>query len=499
MIARNSVVYKNKKAIVDGDICFTYHEYKKLCDQCAYGLVNEGIESGDRIAIISMNSEEYMILYGAVAKIGAVIIPINYRLAEGEIIYILQDTKPKIIITSMEYKEIAYKMLSMIPSIQKVFVSKITESEHNIIPFRNIFSSDSCNDRIICKDDNSEYIIIYTAAVNGKPRGCVLSQRNIISAGMQMAQLFNLKNEDCYVGTLPLFHIGGLAMTMAIMYQGGKNVIMQYFDPFTVLNLVEKERGTFFGTFPPMLSAILDAQEKQNYDLSSLRGVGGIDNTETIIRFLKNNPQATFFVLYGQTEAMPISGCDVKEKQGSIGRPSIMTRISIVDDLEKDVPVGEEGEICVRSPSVFIKYLNLEKETEYTFRGGWHHTGDRGRLDEEGYLYYCGRNPEKELIKSGGENVYPAEVERAILGHEEVKEVSVIGIPDPQWGEAVLAVCVLKEGASLTEDKLIEFVANKIARYKKPKHVIFVDNLPKKDNGQIDREEVKKLFLKINN
>ncbi|MBW2561482.1 MAG: AMP-binding protein, partial [Deltaproteobacteria bacterium] len=200
--------------------------------------------------------------------------------------------------------------------------------------------------------------------------------------------------------------------------------------------------------------------------------------------------------LYGQTEAMPVSGCDITEKPGSIGLPAIMTRVAVFDDLDQEVPIGVQGEICVRSPAVFLGYWNLEADTAYTFRNGWHHTGDLGSIDKDGFIWYAGRKPEKELIKPGGENVYPMEVEKAILAHDSIEEVTVIGVPDAEWGEAVQAVCVLKKGKDIGGDELIEFVASKIARYKKPKHVIFVKSLPKTASGEIDRKEIKKTYLR---
>jgi long-chain acyl-CoA synthetase len=163
----------------------------------------------------------------------------------------------------------------------------------------------------------------------------------------------------------------------------------------------------------------------------------------------------------------------------------------LVDDYDRDVAVGQPGEIVIRGPITFEKYWNLEDDTAYTFRDGWHHTGDVGRLDEEGYLWYMKRKAEKELIKPGGENVYPAEVEKAILQHEAVLEACVFGVPDKEWGEAVKAVCVLKDGTRLRQDELIEFVGSRIARYKKPKHVVFIDALPKDEDGNVDREKVK--------
>jgi long-chain acyl-CoA synthetase len=180
------------------------------------------------------------------------------------------------------------------------------------------------------------------------------------------------------------------------------------------------------------------------------------------------------------------------EKPGSAGRPSPLVRVALFDDYDNEVPSGMPGEICVRSPSLFLGYWGREDDTAYTFRNGWHHTGDIGRFDEDGYLWYVKRKAQEGLIKPGGENVYPAEVEKAILAHEAVAEVCVIGVPDSEWGEAIKAICVRKPGKSIDAQELINFVATKIARYKKPKHVVFVDALPKTEDGKIDRDQIKK-------
>ncbi len=293
----------------------------------------------------------------------------------------------------------------------------------------------------------------------------------MIAVGLQIAELLQLAGGDCHLCILPLFHIGGLAMTLATMHQGGENVIVDRFDPRLVWKLIAKEQGTFFTAFPPILASILDVQEKDpdSFAGTSLRSVCGMDSPETLARFFRLNPQAAFYSLYGQTEAMPVSGCNYQQKSGSIGPPAILTRVAILDDLDREVAPGTPGEICVRSPAVFRGYWNRLEETASTFRNGWHHTGDLGRCDEEGYLWYAGRKPEKELIKPGGENVYPAEVEQVILGHGAIEEVCVVGVPDPEWGDAVQAVCVLREGMTLSAGDLIDFVAAKIARYKKPK------------------------------
>jgi acyl-CoA synthetase (AMP-forming)/AMP-acid ligase II len=223
-----------------------------------------------------------------------------------------------------------------------------------------------------------------------------------------------------------------------------------------------------------------------------LRVVSGIDVPETIARLRTTCPQATFWSAYGQTETSgSVSLAPFDERPGSAGRPTALNTVAVVDELDRPLPTGATGEIVVRGPMVFQGYWRCEADNAFTLRNGWHHTGDMGRVDAEGYLWYTGRSPAKELIKPGGENVYPAEVERAIMEHPSLAQVVVLGVPDVQWGEAVKAVCVLKAGCTLSAEELIEFVGGRIARYKKPKHVVFVSALPLGGADSIDRAAVK--------
>ena len=496
MIARNAALYPDREAVVCGERRITFGAFRRLCDRYAAGLRREGTAAGDRIAVLAGNEADFLILYGAAAGIGAVVVPVNWRLGGDEIAYILNDTTPRFLIHSREYGESARKAAARTGSIQRRYAFQADKADGDCLPFDTLCREEETDEAEtpLPPSGNTPFMIIHTAAMGGKPRGCVLSQANLMAAGLQIAHLLRIDCRDSYIGLLPLFHIGGLAMTLAAMHQGGKNILVERFDPPSVLRLIEKEAGSFFVTFPPMLASLLDAREKGTFRTESLRVACGVDGPETIERFLKTHPRAAFYSLYGQTEAMPVSGGDYREKPGSIGRPAILTRIALCDDLDREAPLGTPGEICVRSPAVFQGYWNLEEETKYTFRNGWHHTGDLGRLDGEGFLWYAGRKPEKELIKPGGENVYPAEVEKAILSHPAIAEASVIGVPDPDWGEAVKAVCVLKEGCTVSAGGLIAFVANRIAGYKKPRHCVFVAGLPKTATGAIDREAVKKTY-----
>jgi acyl-CoA synthetase (AMP-forming)/AMP-acid ligase II len=241
------------------------------------------------------------------------------------------------------------------------------------------------------------------------------------------------------------------------------------------------------------LGAILDAQEKSGADITSLRAVMGLDAPETIERYQKVTG-GRFYNMYGQTETSCLTTMGrYDDCPGSAGRPIPLGLVVLVGDDDQAVPAGEVGEITLTGPMVFKGYWNLDEDNAHTFRNDRHHTGDLGRFDENGFLWYAGRKPEKELIKPGGENVYPAEVEKVILDHPAVAQTVVFGVPDPKWKEGIKAVCVLATGQTITAKDLIEFVGNRIARYKKPQYVQFVDSLPQRDKA-IDREAVKALY-----
>jgi len=289
---------------------------------------------------------------------------------------------------------------------------------------------------------------------------------------------------------LPLFHVAGILMIFSVMMDGGCNIIMPGFEVDMAVGFIEDHKATVFFEFPPMLSSLLDKAEEDGRDLSSLRHVLGIDHQDTAKRF-QDVTGGIFWAAYGQSETSGLTSIGpFFDKPGSVGRPLELAEVEIVNDSGKILEPGKSGEIVVRGPQVFKGYWNLQDDTNYTFRDEWHHTGDMGRIDETGYLWFEGRALEKELIKTGGENVYPSEVENVIRQHPLVKDVTVIGVPDPEWGEAIKAVCVLNSGSSISEADLIEFVAARIARFKKPKHVVFVSEIPRNNHGSLDREKI---------
>lgn len=510
LIARQAALYDDREAVVGGGRRLSFADCYRNCGAFADGLRREGIAAGDRIAVLAGNEVEFLLLCGAAAGLGVVVVPINWRLGTAEIAFILTDTRPRFLFCSRDFRERACQVAVGASFLEKVFIFAGEEKAGNIPDGQGEGKEQHSELHAFTVGEGGKergdagaapggcgtdpFLIIHTAAVGGRPRGCLLSQDNIIAAALQIGHLLHLDSRDVHMGILPLFHIGGLTMTLAALLAGGRNVLVPRFDPSVVLRLIADEGGTFLVTFPPMLGALLDAGEQGGCKPSSLRFACGVDAPATIERFLGMYPRAAFFSLYGQTEAMPVTGGDYRERPGSIGRPALLSRVMLSDDLDREVPRGTPGEICVRSPAVFRGYWNLTAETAAASRNGWHHTGDLGRLDDEGYLWYVGRKPEKELIKSGGENVYPAEVEQAILDHAAIAETCVIGIPDPEWGEAVQAFCVLKEGCTVSAGELSEFVASRIARYKRPRQVVFLADLPKTPAGTVDREAVKRAY-----
>jgi acyl-CoA synthetase (AMP-forming)/AMP-acid ligase II len=341
-------------------------------------------------------------------------------------------------------------------------------------------------------DADAGLVMIHTAAVGGRPRGALLSHANLIAASAQLLHYWSLTPDDVNLGVLPLFHVAGLGMLLAAQYAGGASVILPKFDAGTALDAIHRHRVTMLAEFPPILTTLLDAAEIRPEELSSLRIATGLDSPETITRFERLCPQARFWSVFGQSETSGfVTMGRFRERPGAAGQPTFLATVAVLDDADSPVAPGEVGEIAVRGPTVFKGYWRCDADNAFAFRNEWHHTGDQGTFDADGYLWYRGRSPAKELIKPGGENVYPAEVERAIAAHPAIEEVVVIGVPDAQWGEAVKAVCSCKSGQTATAQEIIDFVGARIARYKRPKFVAFVDAMPKTAAGAIDRAKVK--------
>ena len=491
VIRRNARQFAGRTAFVFGDQRITHDEYLVRAERLAAGLAGAGVAAGDRVGILARNAPEYADLCGAVAFLGAILLPVNWRLNADEITYVLNDGAPKLLIVDAEDQPRVGAITGALPSITRYY--GLGGHAAPFRPFAELTTSGAALPAVDVDADEG-YVIIHTAAVDGRPRGALISQSGLIAAGAQQLHYWQLDERDVGLVAVPLFHVTGLGIALTLQLAGGASVVLSRFDPEEVARKIAAEKATVFAEFAPMLLGLLDKAKETGSDLGSLRVVTGLDTADTIGRFEAACPQARFWAVYGQSETSGIVTAALwRDRPGSAGRATFLNAVEVVDELDQILPPGQVGEIVVRGPMVFRGYWRRDDDNAVTFRNGWHHTGDMGRFDAEGYLWYAGRSPAKELIKPGGENVYPAEVEKVIREHAAITECAVIGVPDPQWGEAVKAVCVCRPGAAVTAAELIDFVAGRVARYKKPKHVVFVDALPRNPQGAVDRAKIKEL------
>lgn len=493
LINRNAFCFRNAHAWyeIDDGRSLTFADIKHRVDRLACGLQRAGIGKGDRIAVLGKNSLEYFLIFGAAAALGAIVLPINWRLSEDEVAYNLNDCAPKVLFSDKEFQGALANIKGNLRSVREYYD---LAPEGDTFPGMDALTQNDGHLGVaeVCSDDG--FVIIHTAAVAGRPRGALLSHSNLLLANLNFDYYLQLTPGDVYLNCIPLFHVGGLFMAATSFHAGALNVNMSRFDPTQAVELIEEKKVSLMMVFTPMLSSILEEHRKSGRDISSLRSVNGIEIPENIERY-QEITGGTFWSMYGQTEVSCVATYGpYNDRPGSAGKMIPFAEVRLVDEYDRPVPVGQVGEITVKGPMVFKGYWNLPEDTAYTFREGWHHTGDLGRFDEDGFLFYEGRKPEKELIKPGGENVYPAEVEKAILQHPAVEKTVVFGVPDPRWKEGIKAVCQLRQGQRLEPQELIDFVGVRIARYKKPQYVEFVTDLPLLEDGSPDRNKVKELY-----
>jgi long-chain acyl-CoA synthetase len=490
VVRRNATIRPERNAFVFGDRKISHADYCSRIERLAATLSELGIVAGDRVAVLADNCPEFVDLYGAAAWLGAILVPINWRLSADEIAYIVGDAAPKLVVANAAHHEI---FLTARPQFRGV--ARWVGVGFSAGPFVSL--NDCTPPGAVAPPPHpgdGPLVMIHTAAVGGHPRGALVSQAGLLANAMQAIQEWSVGEDDVSYAPLPLFHIAGLNLLLTCLCAGAASIVVPRFDAQEAARLMPSERVTLFVEFAPMLGGLLDAAGDGG-SLASLRIVSGLDTLETITRFEAACPGARFYAGFGQTETSGfVTMAPFRERPGSAGRPVLMTSIAVVDESDHPVPTGETGEIVVRGPGVFEGYWNCPDDTAATFRNGWHHTGDNGAFDADGYLWYRGRSPAKELIKPGGENVYPAEVEAALKAHVAVAEAVVFGVPDKEWGEAIKAACVLHAGVSATTEEISAFVAGRIARYKRPKHLVLAADLPRLQDGRIDRVRAKALF-----
>lgn len=489
IVARGAALHGAAPAVIQGERTVTFAGLLRRVDALAGGLAALGLGRGDRICVLAQNDLAYLDLYGACARQGIIAYPINWRLTGEEVERVLERAAPKMMVADASTLGVVGAWPGAKGAIPHWYQLGETPAA-GFTAFTTLYQGDRAP-APVAVGDHDVFAVISTAAMDLIPRGAALTHANIITANLTIMAASGLGPSDRYLVALPLFHITALGWALAVLHAGGASVVMPRFDGDEAVRLIDRHRITYLSDFPPLLATVLDAAEKQGSRLASLTHVSGLDAPPTIQR-LHEKTGAHFWTGFGQSETSGfVSIVRVIDKPGSAGKAVPAAQLRLVDDYDREVPVGTPGEITVRGPLVFQGYYAQPDVTAYTLRNGWHHTGDVGRFDADGYLYYVKRKPEKELIKPGGENVYPAEVETVIMQMPGVSGVCVYGIPDARWGEAVKAVVEIKAPGALSGPAVTDFVGSKIARFKRPHVVAFTDALPRTAEGAVDRDAVK--------
>src|SRR5262245_10716044 len=434
MLVRGVELAPDAPALIQGPRQWSFRQLRERADSLASGLAGLGLVKGDRICILTQNDAGYVDLFGACGRQGIIAYPINWRLTGQEVERVLERAAPKMMVVDASTMAVVadwprakrevshWYQLGDAPAPGFTALSALYR--HGPPPPVAAVSADD------------PFAVISTAAVDVIPRGAVLTHANVITASLVLSASVGFTAADRYLLALPLFHVTAISNLVAHLHAGGACVLMARYDAEEAVRLIDAHQITHVSDFPPVLSSLLDAAEKLGSKLTSLKHVSGLDAPPTIQR-LHEQTQAQFWTGFGQSETSGfVSLQRVRDKPGAAGKPIAVCRVRLVDDYDRDVPVGTPGEIVVRGPVVFQGYFGQPEVTAYTLRNGWHHTGDVGRFDDDGWLYYVRRKPEKELIKPGGENVYPAEVESVIVQMDGVSAACVFGVADAKWGEA---------------------------------------------------------------
>lgn len=484
-----------KTAIKDGDTGreYTYGEFYRATLQAALYLREmHQIKTGDRVAVLSANELEYVFLFFAVQRLGAILVPVNFRLTEREITHIITDSAPKLLLFQKEYSGIAeslcekfdFSIKQFVPSnnSEDCFATAIAEYK------KHLSTSELAAASLFAGHENSEVMILYTSGTTGSPKGAVLTHKSIFWNSLNTSISLNLTQSDCAVIFLPFFHTGGWnVLTTPFLHRGAKLVFLKKFDAGQILQISAKEKATVLFGVPTTMDMMAHNPQFGTIDLTSIRYaiVGGEPmSTELIKKW--HNKGIPVRQGYGLTEFGPnvfsLRQEDSLSKIGSIGFANFYIDTQIVDETGNALGAGEIGELALKGPMCMKEYWKNPKATSETIRDGWFYTGDLVRKDVEGYYYIVGRK--KDMYISGAENVYPPEVEQVLLKLGGIREAAVIGVPDEKWGEVGKAF-IVREDEALSEESILNFCSVNLAKFKIPKKIVFLAALPKGDSGKI--------------
>jgi fatty-acyl-CoA synthase len=498
-------------AIVCDDKRFTYAQFGERAARLGGALRAAGVEPGDRVAFLSMNCHRLLEAYYGVLEAGAVLLPLNFRLAPQELAYILDHAEAKMLFLESSFLPLVESFRPSLVSVKSYVLLDAQPHAAWLAPqsYDQLLDAAPLLRRDIMEvDENSLAELFYTSGTSADPKGVMLTHRNIYLHGLYVALGNQIRRDSVELHTIPLFHANGWGVAHALTLLGGTHVMIHRFDPPEIFRLIELERVHSFALVPMMATALVNCPERPKYDLSSIEriSIGGSASSPTLVGEVEQTLGGTCISGYGLTETSPVltisfmkTGLNWENEQRYEGQsragfaiPGVEVRV--VDAQGNEVPRDgvSVGEVVARGDGVMEGYWRQPEATAEAFRGGWFHTGDMATIDETGYLLVVDRK--KDIIVSGGENISSLELEKIITAHPAVYEVAVIPVPDDKWGEVPKALVVAKPGANLTEAELLEFCRARLAHYKCPKSIEFRETLPKTGTGKLLKKELRKPY-----
>lgn len=492
LVSKTALANQDKIAAILDEKTLSYGELERQSNQLAHGLIELGIKPSNMVSIMLPNSIEFLVAYLGIIKSGATMVPLNISFKTPAIEYILNNSEAKVIITSSDF-------LSIIKAANLEFVEKIILVDQSASGKNEVNLADFNDNKIVLPaltgiDEEYTAACLYTSGTTGQPKGAMLSHHNLIFDVQKSVEHLQVNADERFICVLPMFH--AFAETVCVLMPlilGAEIVIIDRFLPEKVLKTIQEKDVSFFAGVPTMYSALLNVRHKEDYDLSNLNLCisGGAAMPQQTMETFEETFNVKILEGNGPTETSPVAYVNPvtgARKSGSVGLPIPETKVKIVDDKDKELPRGEIGEITVQGEHVMKGYFKMPEATARVLRGGWLHTGDLGKMDEDGYVYIVDRK--KDMINVGGMNVYPREIEEQLYKNPKVLEAAVVATKDELRGEIPKAVIVLKEGETADEREIKKYCMQYFANYKIPKLVQFIDELPKNATGKIDKKSL---------
>ena len=495
LVQRNTKLFPEKIAVIFEDKRFTWAELNERVNRLANALLSLGAKRGDHVAVLSKNCHEYLETYFACARNATICTAINYRLSTRELHYVIDNSEAKIVLVSDEFLETLEKIRPDLKNVEHYIV--IGQTPEGMKSYDEIIAAATALPPDVDQHEDDVVLQMYTSGTTGLPKGAMLSHRNLITNAIGCSFGMQFQPDDCLLMVAPLYHMAAGMTSLATIMQGGPILLHRDFNPIAILDDMEGGNVTVVLLIPVMINFLLQMPEVETRDFSNIRGIvyGASPMPVEVLRKAIEVFQCDFIQGYGQTESSAVlcvlrpedhvlDGTPEQLKRlASAGREIFGTEVRVVDEESNDVEPGQIGEVIGRGANVMKGYWNMPEASAETLRGGWLHTGDLGTVDEDGYVYILDRV--KDMIISGGENVYSREVEEVLYMHPAIADAAVIGVPHEQWGESIRAIIVLREGKNAGEEEIIDFCRDKLAGYKRPRSIEFIDSLPRNLSGKV--------------